>query len=588
MRTWKAFAAIALFFLSVHAWAEVGFNGTAQFTVSGSQVTLEAARIENNSTNRTTGTLYLKLFATTSSSPDTSGYELASVQLGELSPGQYYYDVVQTTGFDAPPNGTYYMHLLLVEYPNTSTIVDYVSFGQQSFGNTGDGGGTDEGNTGGGGNGDIAIEGASSFETSGDQVTIELNRLSNNSSSRTTGTLFLKLWATTSSSPDASGYELASVQLDPLSPNQYYYDIIQTVDFTQPPAGTYYVHLLVVEYPNLSTYLDFMTYGQQTFTSPGGGGSDGGGGSGSLVLEGSSSYTAMGDQVVIELDRVSNTSSTRTTGTLFLTLWATTSSSPDASGYELASVSIGELDPNQYFYDIVQATDFTPPPAGTYYVHLLLEEYPNLSTIVDYITYGQETFSGSGGGDNGDDTGGTLSIVGTASPTYNSQGYVTEVRFPGESRSQGTVSVLNSGTSTSGALKVRVVATDEPYSGGTLSGYRMAEYDLPQALGAGEHYADFVGATTALSTHPDYGRYYVHVLLMELQPNGEYLIVDHRSSSGTVTLGCGATADCLTGDDGSSGGGSSSGGDDGGGGGAAGPALLLLLLGLALSRRRLL
>ncbi|HEX6929300.1 MAG TPA: MYXO-CTERM sorting domain-containing protein [Gammaproteobacteria bacterium] len=316
-----------------------------------------------------------------------------------------------------------------------------------------------------------------------------------------------------------------------------------------------------------------------------------------VVFEGSASYEASGSSVTIEVDRVSNNSADTTSGTLFLTLWATSTSSPIGSGYELANVELGELAPFEYFYDIVQTTTFVAPPDGTYYVHLLLVEYPDTSTIVDHITFGSQVFSGGGGGGGGDDgggddgggdggTGGTdsgadLSIVGDAYPVYASDGYITLINFPGEMIGTDAVSIINEGASTSGALRARVVASDDRYSGGTLTGYRMADYDLPQPLGAGEHYADFMGQVTPLDSHPAFGEYYVYTLLMERASDGEYYIVDYREWDGLQTVGCGPTADCVGGDDSSS---------DDGGGGMLHPALLLILAGLGLlagvARRR--
>lgn len=311
-----------------------------------------------------------------------------------------------------------------------------------------------------------------------------------------------------------------------------------------------------------------------------------------VVIEGAASFEVTGTSVVIEVDQVTNQSSDTTSGTLFLALWATTTSSPVGSGYELAYVELGELSPNQYFYDIVKVTDFTPPPDGTYYIHLTLHEYPDLSTISDSVTFGQQVFeSGGTGGDGGDGgDGGTgggggsggatgLTIIGDAIPAYTADGYIAEVHFPGEQYSIGTVSIINERATSTGSLKVRVVASDERYTGGTLSGYRMADYDLPQSLGAGEHYADFVAYVSPLDTHPDFGQYYIYVLLMELDTDGEYKIVDYREWDGLSTLGCGATSDCLYDDSGDS-------SDDGGGGGPLGPLLLLVLAGAGLARRR--
>ncbi|HEX7048513.1 MAG TPA: hypothetical protein VF275_13180 [Gammaproteobacteria bacterium] len=310
-----------------------------------------------------------------------------------------------------------------------------------------------------------------------------------------------------------------------------------------------------------------------------------------VVIEGSASYSASGSQVTISVDRVTNTSSDTTSGTLYLTLWATSGSSPFDTGHELASVQLGELAPGEYFYDIVQTASFTPPPNGTFYIHLLVVEYPDFDTVLDHVTFGTETFgstggSGGGGGDSGGgDTGGgdtgsggngDLNIVGDALPVYDMEGYIALIAFEGEMVGSDMISIINEGTTTSGALRARVVASNERYTGGTLTGYTLADYDLPEALGPGEWYADFQAPVTPADTHPSFGEYYVYTLLMERGTDGQYYIVDYREWSGLQTVGCGPTVDCVVGEDPA---------EEEGGGGPLQPFLLLMLAGFGAGAR---
>lgn len=318
-----------------------------------------------------------------------------------------------------------------------------------------------------------------------------------------------------------------------------------------------------------------------------------------VTMNGNIGYDASGGTVTITVDQITNNSSDTRSGTLYLTLWATSSSSPAGSGYELAQVALGELQPNEYYYDVVQTTSFTTPPDGTYYVHLLLSEYPDLDSYIDSITFGTETFgSGGGGGDGGDggsggggggggDTdgggsgGGSLEIRGDVILTYTG-GFIDEVAFEGEFSGSDLISIYNHGSSYTGSLKIRVVASEEPYYGGTITGYRMADYDLPEGLASGSWYADFVANVAPLSTHPEYGDYYVYVLVMEQASDGEYYIDTWAGSGQLKTLGCGSSVSCL-------GGGSDDGSDDsggGGGGGAIHPLFLLLALAAPALRTR--
>lgn len=322
-----------------------------------------------------------------------------------------------------------------------------------------------------------------------------------------------------------------------------------------------------------------------------------------VTMHGSIGYDVSGSQVTITVDQIVNNSSDTRSGTLYLTLWATTSSSPTGSGYELAQVALGELEPNEYYYDVVQTTGFSAPPDGTYYIHLLLSEYPALDSYIDSITFsGTQTFDsggsggggdggsggdggdgGSGGGsDSGGSGGGSLEIRGDVILTYTG-GFIDEIAFEGEFSGSDLISIYNGGSSHTGNLKIRVVASEDPYSGGTITGYRMADYDLPEGLPAGSWYADFVANVEPLSTHPEYGDYYVYVLVMEQASDGEYYIDTWAGSGELRTLGCGSSSSCLGG--GSDGGSDDSGGS--GGGGAIHPLFLLLALaGFRLVSRR--
>jgi len=83
-------------------------------------------------------------------------------------------------------------------------------------------------------------------------VTVTLNRINNDSFSRTTGSLHLELWAV--STPPAragsfNGYKLATgPTYDPLSPRTFYSNISFTTSFTPPPNGTYWLVLSLAEY----------------------------------------------------------------------------------------------------------------------------------------------------------------------------------------------------------------------------------------------------------------------------------------------------------------------------------------------------
>lgn len=98
----------------------------------------------------------------------------------------------------------------------------------------------------------LYFEGSFSYERTGDTVVLRLDRINNDSFSRTTGTLRLELWAATSQPPRGvgfSGYRLAvSNTLSPLPPRTYYSQVVRTTSFREPPPGTYWLVFVLTEF----------------------------------------------------------------------------------------------------------------------------------------------------------------------------------------------------------------------------------------------------------------------------------------------------------------------------------------------------
>jgi hypothetical protein len=104
------------------------FSGTFSYDRTGSSVILRVARIDNESTTRTTGTLRLELWATASKPANGAGftgYRLATgATLSPLPPRTFYADVVRTTTFSEPPAGTYWLVMVLSEFSSSCTLTD--------------------------------------------------------------------------------------------------------------------------------------------------------------------------------------------------------------------------------------------------------------------------------------------------------------------------------------------------------------------------------------------------------------------------------------------------------------------------------
>jgi hypothetical protein len=109
---------------------------------------------------------------------------------------------------------------------------------------------------------------------------------------------------------------------------------------------------------------------------------------GTINIEGSVSYSLGATTGFFAADRVANHRSGGTSGTLRLELWATTNSpaSGSVSGYQLAIDTLGTL-PAGYMFPYINSGTFsyTQPPAGCYYMSLLLTEFDG--TRYPYIDY---------------------------------------------------------------------------------------------------------------------------------------------------------------------------------------------------------
>ncbi len=102
-----------------------------------------------------------------------------------------------------------------------------------------------------------------------------------------------------------------------------------------------------------------------------------------LYLSGRFQFAYSANAVSITLDKINNTSPSRTSGTLRLELWATTSypaRGEGFTGYRLAVTStFSPLAPMTSYTSIVRNTTFTPPPNGTYWIVLLLTEFDSVN-----------------------------------------------------------------------------------------------------------------------------------------------------------------------------------------------------------------
>lgn len=397
---------------------------------------------------------------------------------------------------------------------------------------------------------EVRIEGTWSYSISGDQATLEVDRIVNYSSTVTTGTLYLTLWLTTSPDPYTTGHSAARVSLSALDgdgrlrPNYQYENIRLTTPYTEPAPGTYYVHLYVSQWPDLDTTLDLTTATSTLTVEPEA--------STLIDMTGSVSYLISGDELTLEVERIANTGSRWTSGTLHLTLWLTATPDPYTNGYMAGRGSLagrygdnGTLPPGHSFYNVRLTMPYAAPPPGTYYVHLYASEYPDLDTALDLETFTRplDLVRDDHGDESADATPVALQSRTRGEIQWRGDVDMFRVRVA----AAGTLRVGTTGpTDTRGSLsdaQGRLVAADDDggerlnfqisqsvgpgvwyvavrgFSRGTLGGYVLTvafERDAPdpsasRASVAGSHLGDFDGdgQGDVLLRHAD-GRWYLY------------------------------------------------------------------------------
>ena len=132
------------------------------------------------------------------------------------------------------------------------------------------------------------IEGSVSYSINGDRITIEIDRIKNNTTATRSGTIYVSAWFNTDSDIFTPGYRVARVGLNRLhdnstsnpndfldgilQPGHYYSNLRMILSYDEPPSGSYYVHIFTSQHPDLDTVLDHVTMPNRLIV--GGGGSN--------------------------------------------------------------------------------------------------------------------------------------------------------------------------------------------------------------------------------------------------------------------------------------------------------------------------
>ena len=203
-------------------------------------------------------------------------------------------------------------------------------------------------------------------------VTINCASVANASRENATGTLKLELWAVDApyESGTINGRILAAQKLDGLNPGAAYNNLRENLKTTLPAARrSYYLCLTLLEYKRGA----YVIVDHRNFASP-------------VVLGPAALFTLTGpwrwqtsDEGGTLHIHVAKISHTRpgVTGTLKLVVWATKWPYHGGAieGWKLGEVKKDALQPGYTYSDVHNTAKYFPPPRGTYYVTLVLEEF---------------------------------------------------------------------------------------------------------------------------------------------------------------------------------------------------------------------
>lgn len=389
---------VILFFACFQAHAgSADISGTSRYTISSGVSTLEVERITNNTTNRTTGTLYLTLRATAGSDPFGSGYTLQQSSLqyingtGQLAPGGSFVGVRVSDSFSAPPSGTYYVHLYTSEFPNLATALDVVTFpGTEDFGTPGPNPNPNPGP--GPGPGD------SGNNTRAGATSIALNSSANGAINPAGD---IDYWVFTlpaagqvrisTTGPTDTLGALESANGSPIAENDDGPGDLNFVIEQSLAAGTYYVRVEGFGGVTTGNYTLSVQY------QPTSGGN-------AIELLGNVRFSVSAEgRTRFQVDRICNRRSGGRSGTLYLALRYSTAG-PAATGFTAAERQIERLDGGTCLNNIDVSAPFAAPPDGTYNRFVVLTEFdssaPSQRVLQDSVALGTEQFesAGSGGG----------------------------------------------------------------------------------------------------------------------------------------------------------------------------------------------
>ena len=121
---------LLLLFIPLVNLSAQNLSGNWGYKINGNEITVYGEKIQNQNNGGRTGTLKIVVYATDYpyNGGSLSGYNLFEKSFDPLNGGYYYYDVSKTGWCTYPPNGSYSITIVLMEYISYDyKIVDYVT-----------------------------------------------------------------------------------------------------------------------------------------------------------------------------------------------------------------------------------------------------------------------------------------------------------------------------------------------------------------------------------------------------------------------------------------------------------------------------
>lgn len=221
---------------------------------------------------------------------------------------------------------------------------------------------------------------------------------------------------------------------------------------------------------------------------------------GGLKISGSTRYQFSNQNglVTFGCDRITNSSKEDATGTILVRLWALDAPHRGGaiSGKVVGEFKLNGLDPAHWYSNVSKTVNTTLPGVKrSYFLCLTALEYKGGQYVVsDYSNFSDTVVLGPRP---------LFTLSGPWSWRSSDEGGTLEIKV---------AKISHTRTGNTGSLELAVWATDRPYNGGDISGYKLGSVNK-SALQRGYSYTSL--ENTAKYKRPPPGTYYISLLLSE-------------------------------------------------------------------------